>query len=286
MFDNCELTNCAEEKIYNFSMETIYIDRLFIINLIIDYLLALGTAKVCGIVFKRWRYFFAAVFGAAYAVFSVFPRCAFLSLAPIKICSGILMALIAFGGEKKLLRCCAVFFAVSALFGGIIWGLSLRGGAGGSAVFIPLSLPMLIFAFGISYAALSFVFSRTAKGLEKQVYITSVRFGEKCVTLRTLADSGNTLFDPISGARVLVASADSLQPLFPEDRLTADASELVLAHAGVFRLIPYSAVGAGGMLAAFRPDGITLDGKEAKDILIAVSPSSIEGDGFDSVLGI
>lgn len=267
-------------------METIYIDRLFLINLIIDYLLNLGTARVCGLVLRRLRYFFSALTGAAYAVLSLLPSCAFLSLAPLKICVGILMVLISFGGEEKFLRCCAVFFAVSALFGGIIWGLSLHSGLGGSAVYIPLSLPLLIFAFGISYAVLSFAFSRTAKGMEKRVYITSVSVDENTVTLRTLADSGNTLYDPISGRRVLVASFEAVQGLFPGEALNVDASELALRHPGVFRLIPYSAVGAGGMLAAFTPQYITLDGKERTDVLVAVSPSKIEGDGFDSVIGI
>ena len=267
-------------------METIYIDRLFIINLIIDYLLALGTAKVCGLVLRRWRYAFCALFGALYAALSVLPNLSFLSLVPYKLCTGILMALIAFGGEKKFFRCAAVFFAVSTLFGGIIWALSLNSGLGGSAVYVPLSLPVLVFAFGISYGVLSFVFSRTAKGLEKRVYITSIKFDNKTVSLRTLSDSGNTLFDPISGKRVLVASYEALQPLFPETALNTDASVLVPEHPGVFRLVPYSAVGSGGMLAAFTPESITLDGQVCTDILVAVSPSPINGDGFDSVIGI
>ena len=268
-------------------METIYIDRLFIINLIIDYLLALGTARVCGLVLRRWRYALAALFGAAYAALSILPACSFLSLLPFKLCSGAAMSLIAFGGEKKLMRCTAVFFAVSALFGGIIWALSLHSGTGGNAVYVPLSMPVLVFAFGISYAVLSFAFSRTAKGMEKQVYITRVSLGEKAVTLRTLCDSGNTLFDPVSGRRVLVASADALQDLFPEVSLSAEATELIMARQGVFRLIPYSAVGTkGGMLAAFVPHSISLDGRESRDILVAVSPSAINGDGFDSVIGI
>ncbi|MDO4816579.1 MAG: sigma-E processing peptidase SpoIIGA [Bacillota bacterium] len=268
-------------------METIYIDRLFIINLLIDYLLSLGTARVCGLVFKRGRYFLAALFGAFYAALSVFPGCSFLFLSPLKLCSGIIMALIAFGGEKKFFRCAVVFFAVSALFGGVLWALSLHSGLGGSAVYIPLSMPVLAFAFGICYAVLSCAFSRTAKGMERQVYITRIRFNENEVTLRSLCDSGNALYDPVSGRRVLVASFDTLQPLFPQAALNIDASELAVKMPGVFRLIPYSAVGtSGGMLAAFRPQSISLDGKEYADILVAVSPQPITGDGFDSVIGI
>lgn len=103
------MTNCAALKVYNFRMETIYIDRLFILNFICDYLILLGSARVCGVLLRRLRYAVAALFGAAYAVASVFPSFAFLTLLPIKLASGVLMALIAFAKEPKFWRCAAVF---------------------------------------------------------------------------------------------------------------------------------------------------------------------------------
>ena len=40
-------------------METIYIDRLFALNFIIDYLILLGSARICGIFMRRGRYLLA-----------------------------------------------------------------------------------------------------------------------------------------------------------------------------------------------------------------------------------
>ena len=49
------MTNSASELMYNASMDVIYIDRLFVLNLLIDYLLLLLSARVSGLVLRRRR---------------------------------------------------------------------------------------------------------------------------------------------------------------------------------------------------------------------------------------
>jgi hypothetical protein len=46
----------------------------------------------------------------------------------MELVSALIMGLIAFGGEKRLLRCVGVFLAVSASFGGAVWALTLHAG--------------------------------------------------------------------------------------------------------------------------------------------------------------
>lgn len=265
-------------------MDVIYIDKLVILNLIIDYLLCLGCAKVCGLRLRRARYFAAAIFGALYCGLSVLPDMSFLLLAPIKLACGVIMALISFGGETKFLRCCLVFFAVSAFFGGAVWAL---GGKSENGLYISISMPVLVLSFGICYAVLSFVFRRSAKTAARQVLDVKVSLGGKAAVLRTLFDSGNNLSDPISGDRVLVCSAGSLRALFEGVDLRSSPFELAAAFPGFFRLIPYRSIGTdSGMLAAFRPDELLIDGKMRSDVLIAISASDISGDGFDSIIGL
>lgn len=278
------MTNCAALKVYNFRMETIYIDRLFILNFICDYLILLGSARVCGVLLRRMRYAVAALFGAVYAVASVLPGFAFLTLLPIKLASGVLIALIAFAKEPKFRRCAAVFFAVSAVFGGTLWALSVQGGRG-NAVYLPVSMPVLVLSFGIIYAALSLVFRRTAKSTGKAVHTVVIGFLGQSVTLRALYDSGNCLYDPMTGSQVLIAGAQQLVPLLGEGVENLSPTELITLYSGKMRLIPYSAVGTqSGLLPAFRPDSLTVDGKTREDILVAISPTAVSGDGFDCII--
>lgn len=268
-------------------METIYIDRLFVLNLICDYLILLGSARVCGLLLRRLRYAVGALFGAFYAVLSVFPSFVFLSLLPMKLAAGIIMALIAFAKEERFWRCTAVFFAVSALFGGTLWAISTQSGISrGSTVYMPVSMPVLVLGFGIIYAAMSILFRRVAKSADKHISTVSVEFLGNSVTLRALHDSGNCLYDPMTGSAVLIVGFDSLAPLLPSKAAGLDSTQLITLPelAGKIRLIPYSAVGTqSGLLPAFRPDKLTLDGKKRDDIVVAISPTPVSGEGFDCI---
>ena len=285
------MTNCAPGLCYTPGMETIYIDRLFILNLAIDYLLTLGSARVCGVRLRRLRYFFSALFGAAYAVCTVFPKLFFLRAALIKLAAGVIMSLIAFGNEEKLLRCTLVFLSVSAFFGGAVWAIASGGeGVGGSRLYLPVSMPVLALSFGICYAVLSLVFRRLGRNAARRVHGIEIELEGKSVKLTALEDSGNALCDPISGSPVMIASAASLMPLF-EGRAgraeLSDAPALVskLSGRAGARLIPYKAVGTeSGLLAAFRPDALYIDGKRRDGVMVAISPSEISGDGFDSII--
>ena len=83
-------------------MDVIYIDSLFGLNLLIDYCLVLVSARVCGVVLRRWRYALAALIGALYAALMVLPGFGWLANGMMKLALGAAMALIAFGGEAHL----------------------------------------------------------------------------------------------------------------------------------------------------------------------------------------
>ena len=80
-------------------MDVIYLDRLFGLNLLLDYCLMLASARVCGVVLHRGRYLLAALTGALYAALMVLPGCNWLGSGAMKLTLGAAMALIAFGGE-------------------------------------------------------------------------------------------------------------------------------------------------------------------------------------------
>ena len=125
-------------------MEVIYIDSLFFLNLGVDYLLCLAAARICGLYLRRRRYVLAALLGAAYSVAVYLPGLGFLASWPGKLAAAALMSLVAYGREKRPMRCCAVFLAVSAAFGGALWAMSMSAGAGGSA-------PMPLAVFPVLY---------------------------------------------------------------------------------------------------------------------------------------
>ncbi|NCB51990.1 MAG: sigma-E processing peptidase SpoIIGA [Clostridia bacterium] len=292
-----QLTISAPPRRYNFLMETIYVDSLFALNMIIDYFLLLCSAKVCGVPFRRTRYVLAAALGAAWAVASVLPDIDFISSAPMKLALAGFMSLIAFGGERRLLRCFIVFLAVSAAFGGAVWGASMLAGASVTGrLYIPVSLRVLTLSFAVCYFAVSLVFRRTAKKAERQLVRLAVELGGRTAAFTALRDTGNGLYDPISGCAVAVAEASSLLPLFPAEAavalLSPDPSQTVEAFSSLpgfekrFRLVPYSAVGTSfGLLPAFRPDCVRVDGAAEKGLIIALTQSRLsEGGEYSAII--
>ena len=261
-------------------MEIIYLDLHFLLNLLADYLVVLSAARVCSLRLKRIRYLLSALLGAVYSVLVLLPGFEFLSQPLSKLGCSLLMAYIAYGSEREPLRCFGVFLGISALFGGLVWA------AGGR-----LPLKELMLCFALSYGLLSFFFKgRASLPLKKRVEVELELTGKKAI-FWALVDTGNSLTDPISGGSVMVVCPQALKPLFPETAalLSLPATELLEISGqipdlkGRFRLLPYKAVGGSGLLAAFKADKIKLDGKEEKELLIALSPSAA-GDGFDAII--
>lgn len=270
-------------------MEIVYIDQLFLVNLVSDYLLCLAAGRVMGLRLRRRRYFLAALLGALYAVAVYLPGLGFLALPGTKLASGLAMGLIAYGGERRPLRCTAAFFAVSAAFGGALWAVSMASGGGGRAY---LDTRVLVLSFALCYGAGSLLFRCVGKlPTRRRVTVRAVFLGRKA-EFTALVDTGNGLSDPATGAPVLIASPRALKPLFRENtELFSALSPLELMELsaqlpelrGRLRLVPYTAVGSSGLLPAFRPESLTVDGKADRDRLIAVSAGAV-GEGFEAVI--
>ena len=90
-------------------MTVVYIDMLFLLNLIANYLLLLAEGRMYGAPLCRWRIGFAAAAGALYAALIFLPGLGWLAHWLCKLAAGVLMALIAYGGERELARITVLF---------------------------------------------------------------------------------------------------------------------------------------------------------------------------------
>lgn len=275
-------------------MQVVYIDTLFLINLTVNYLVLLATAKVCAQIISRWRIVLGAFAGAIYSVLCVLPDFEFLESPLIMIVFAIIMLLIVFGGELGLVRTGIIFFAISAAFGGAVLAVSLITGE--RADRITVSFKVLLISFFICYGIFSMVFSRlgkreSAEGTKK----VEIMKGGRSVEFTALVDSGNLLVDPVTGGRVIVAEREAMMPLFAPDirrilRGDGSAMELLeeLAPQGGgygFFLLPYTAVGVGSsFLLGFRPDKVQVGGKILGKVSVAISPTRVSDGGVYSAL--
>ena len=263
-------------------MKIIYLDELFLLNLVIDYFLLLATARICALPFRRGRFAAAAALGGLWSCLSLVPALAFLRLAILHPALALGMTLAAFGRERRILRCFFAFLCVSALFGGAVYAAALYRGISSRGPLLRLDMRVLALSFALCWAVVSLVFRRSAKNASRAVREVTLERRGRRVSFRALEDTGNDLYDPLTGCAALVAEADALAGLFPElppGCLRGAPADAVLRLPGS-RLLPYADVsGKTRLLLAFRPDRITVDGEAREDLIAAVAPGSLGGGG-------
>ena len=279
-------------------MQIVYVDVLFFLNLLVNYLLLLATAKIAAVHTKRLKLFFAALFGAAYAVAAFVPDFGFLLSPVMRLVSGVSMVLIGFSQAKHLLRLCLIFFAVSAGFGGLIFALSLAQGGGQVTehFILPINFTVLIATFFVAYALFSLIFQRLGRNLAGKMMDVTIMLGGNSVTLNGFVDSGHSLTCPMTQHPVFITTSAHLSPLFsPEVNALLTEQNLLnpidllptlqeKKHNG-FYLIPYTAIGqALGFLLCFAPDKVSMDKKEIPGIRIALSPTAVSDGGQYHIL--
>lgn len=269
-------------------MNIIYADSLFFLNFIIDYLILLAGGRICSQPLRRRRIALAAAAGGVYALLAVI-RPAVFAPAPVKLLTGALLVLIAFGPHRLYLRTLLVFFAVSAAFAGAVYAARSLSGSGVSGhMYIPVSARVLVLSFAISYAVLTLVFSGSGRRAGRSLHRICIVLGGRSAELTALLDSGNELTDPMSGAPVVVAEGSALLPLFPAcsgSQLSGDALAVFQTLSdcapfkGGLRLIPCScAAGGTSLLVCFTADSVTVDGvRRSAAVALSVNPLSADG---------
>lgn len=242
----------------------IYIDLVLLLNIVVDLLLLLGTNHLCGFPTSMLRTISAAVLGGVYAAVCLLPGFRFLGHLIWRLVSLGLMGVIAFGCSRYALRASLVFgFLVMAL-GGVASGL----GEG--------SIWKLILAAG-GVAVLCRYLPRARAG-NKLLVPVELSYGGKELRIMALHDTGNTLYDPVTGAPVLVIDAKVAEVFTGLTSVQLrDPTSSINSLPGS-RLIPYKAVGGCGMLLAIRFPRVRI-GTWQGSYLVAFAPQSLNEEG-------
>lgn len=278
-------------------MKVIYADEVFLLNLLVDYLLLLVTARLAGCAVKRRRLWAAAASGGLYAVGTAVGGKLLSSLA-VKLLMGGLMAAVVFGVSARLARMALLFFSLSAAFAGAVMaGAMIRGEGVEGAYMGNVSPVSLLAAFAAFYALITAAFSSlTRRKLNGGTARLALTWGGRTVTVTALLDTGNSLRTPSGGLPVTVCALDAVEPLLPKEAAAilrrepdASAALLALSRAGItgFFPVPYAAVGnPGGLLAAFRPDGARLGGRELVCAVAVDTAGAGQGQGYTAIVGV
>ena len=286
----------------------VYIDVLFIVNFIINYLLFVITAKIGRLPLKRWRIILSALIGAVYSVFMFFPDMSFVYSTGAKLIFSCFAVAVAYNiyGVRLYFKALGLFYLTTFCFGGGVFALcSFTGiGAATGAVisngifYINLPWQLLFVSVGGSYIILRIVWASLRSRLSKEnMFIgISIFLDGKRADVNALIDTGNALYDPLTSAPVIVAEYSKIKELLPENTAEMLEGETELSdrlwHGQTslkLRLIPFSSLGRErGMLIGFKPDKVVFyqneQTSERQNIIVGIYSKRLTKDGSYSAL--
>ena len=266
---------------------TVYLDVLFCVNLIVDYMMLLTVRRLMYLPAKRRRLLFGAALGGIGSFVILLPPMPF----PLYAASGIVQALIMTAaaflplGKKSFITCVVLLFAVGFLYSGFMLAFSAlfsprNMAVSNGAVYIGISPLMLVGLTLVFYFVFRF-FGRISGQKRNCRCRVKIRIGEKTVEGEGLADTGNKLKEPFSGLPVIVVRHGLLDEEFVYNTERKDPGKKGL------RLIPYSSVGGGGIMKGIKPDTITIltrDDACPVSAYIALSSEKQFSDGCDMIV--
>ena len=275
-------------------MTVIYIENVFILNWIIDYLLLMATARLAGAPLHRLRLALCAAIGGIYAVAVFLPKFTFLGNPICKLLAGGFMALLAYWPISHAWRLTALFFLLSGALAGIVLGIALAFGSAetviGRIYYEQINWAVLLITAAIMYLLLHLVFRQGARHGGGELMTVTVSINQQHRQLLTLYDSGNTLRDPVNGQAVLVLEQNALRGIWnnqveailqssipPEEKMAQLYQEGV---GTAFTLLPFRSVGVtSGLLLAVRSDYIKVGKATYPRTLIALSEGPVSDGG-------
>lgn len=276
---------------------TVYVDLLFGLNAVINYLLLRGSAVVGGCPVRSGRLLLGAVLGGVYAVVVVLPGLEWLQRPLFQLLCAAGMLLTAFGWKRNTVKQGLFFLALSFAFSGMVLLLiqSVEPAClflGGRAYYA-VTTPALLLLAGLGYGTAALVLRGCGTHTGGDIIPVTLLCEGRDLPLKALRDTGNTLRDPMTGHPVLIVEAEQLltllgaqvDPVCRTDPTTMLEELAWQCPKHRFSLVPYRAVGVdSGLLPALRCRLRT--GKQTQPVLAAFSPTAVSADGrYDALWG-
>ena len=246
----------------------VYLDIIFIVNLIFDFIILLSVSIVLKRNVKLYRIIIGSIFGSL-SLIILFIRFNKIELILYKLIVSSLMILISFGHRniKYTFKNFTYFYIIGIILGGIIYFFNNQFSINEGLLFINnnnynIIIGIIISIFGIKIYLKNI---RELRNNYNKYYRVKIYYKNKVIDLNAFLDTGNKLKDPYSFKPIILVNKD-----------------IILEEGNI--LVPYSSCNYSGILKCIKADRIFIDGLGyRKNFLIGIS-DSISLDGIDCIL--
>ena len=275
--------------------QVVYGDILFLINFSMDFLSLFITGKIMRKKINKIALIAASALGAVYAIATLLYQGTEFFAVLIHMAVACLLCFVCYGGKfVSLFKTVCIFYGVNFLLGGGISALyyavtqnaSKTVYINGTVNTLYADIPPVYFfliAGGVGVLC-TFCGRIFAKKRASQPISIKVCGAGCTVEFESLCDTGNLLRDPYNGRPVIVTGYMTVLPILPFDTKelfrTGDLTVLDKVSTEIshrVHVIPSSTVSGNGLLLAYTPDKIMIDGEE-KDACLGILPTNEKND--------
>lgn len=291
---------------------TIYIDVVFIENLIMNYIILFATSIIIKIKVKHIRLILASTLGAIYSIIAYMSILEMYSSVILKIILSVIIVYISYNPQnvKNMWKYLVIFYMTSFVFGGaafaLIYIVKPQDILMKNGLFLgtyPLKTIILgtIVAFVVIVTSFKLVKFKISK---KDMFCTiKININKVEIETKAMIDTGNLLKEPISNTPVIVVEHTLLYDCMPkeilnnlENILGGDfeniSEEVKNKYISKLKVIPFSSLGKqNGMLIGIKPEEVTVinDENENKinNVIIGIYNKSLTKRGeYRALIGI
>ena len=221
----------------------VYIEEVFILNFLLDFMILYGTKRILKRNNKLIRIIISSIVGS-FTTFILFISISNFVLLVLKIIISIILILIAFG-KNNILRNITYFYILSIIIGGSSYLLDINN----HLLLIILSIIVIFMVFQelINY-----------RNIFSNKYLVKVLYRGKTYELEGFIDTGNRLIDSISKKSVIITN------------LNIKSNRLLY--------VPYKALNTSGIIPCINPDKVIINNKEFNNVLIGLSKDKFNLD--------
>lgn len=291
---------------------TIYIDIVFIENLLMNYIILFATGIILKIEAKHIRLILASLVGAIYTIIAYVSALKIYSNIFLKFILSLMIIYIALNPKsiKKLFKYTLIFYLTSFVFGGAAFALIyivkpqeiLKNNG---LVLNSNSLKVIFISAIIAFVIIIIGFKIVKNKISSKDMFCDIKIkiNQKEIETKAMIDTGNFLKEPITNTPVIVVEHTLLYECMPKEILNhiesilgGDFSEIPEnikeEYMSRLKVIPFSSLGKqNGMLLGIKAEEVMIkkeeENKIKENIIIGIYDKSLTKRGeYRALLGI
>ena len=291
---------------------TIYIDIIFIENIIMNAIILYATSIILKQKVQVVRVFISAIFGAIYSIGMCLTKLPIFSSVISKFILSIVMVYITFKANnfKKLIKQNIIFYLTSFVFGGVALNLiyflrpeniSIKNGLFTGEYVLKVIMLGAIIAFLIIKISIKII---KRKINTKDMYCNvKLKINGNEIETKAIIDTGNLVKEPITNTPVVIVEESLLEGIIPKEilrnlenilcgNLENLPQKIQDEYLPKLRCIPFSSLGKeNGMLVGIKISEITVEKedeeKKTSNIIIGIYDRSLTKRGeYRALVGV